>query len=174
MPIVILIIFLLLKQTFKSASEAMILMLSVPAAMVGGILSQAIAGYPTTVAVLVGYIALYAVAVQTGIVMVVYLKEAYERACKETGGCVSGPGLEEAVFSGAVLRLRPKLMTVATTILGFAPILWAEGPGAEMLRHIAVPMIGGMVTSTIHVLYLTPLLFYWMHRPASAPSGMTI
>lgn len=163
-PIVLIIIFFLLRYTFHSTTEALILMLSVPAAMAGGILSQAMAGYPTTVAVLVGYIALYAVAVQTGVVMVVYLKEAYERKCEEAGPSLSETQLEEAVFAGAVLRLRPKLMTVATTVLGFVPILWAAGPGAEMLRHITVPMIGGMVTSTIHVLYLTPILFLWLHR----------
>ncbi len=162
-PIVLLIIFWLLQQTFHSWSEALILMLSVPAAMAGGIVSQAIAGYPTTIAVLVGYIALYAVAVQTGVVMVVYLKESVEEKQAAVGE-MSRADLEDAVFDGAVKRLRPKLMTVATTILGFVPILWAEGPGAEMLRHIAVPMIGGMVTSTLHVLYLTPILFLWMSK----------
>ncbi len=188
-PLVLVVIFLLLKQAFGSMMEAFMLMLSVPAAMAGGILSQAIAGYPTTVAVLVGYIALYAVAVQTGIVMVVYLKEACDRKIEQsrrgaTDGAVPGSiqdgsfaggrggyavamtesDLEAAVYDGSVQRLRPKLMTVATTILGFVPILWSEGPGAEMLRHIAVPMMGGMLTSTLHVLFLTPILFFSLNR----------
>ena len=166
LPVVLVIILYLLKLAFRSWMEATILMLSVPAAMAGGVFSQALAGYPTTVAVLVGYIALYAVAVQTGVVMVVFLKEALDRCRLQAGPILSVADIEQAVFEGAVRRLRPKLMTVATTLIGFLPILWSDGPGAEMLRHIAVPMMGGMVTSTFHVLYLTPILFLWMRRRA--------
>lgn len=171
-PLVLLIILWLLRRTFGSWKESLILMLSVPAAMAGGIFAQAASGFPTTVAVLVGYIALYAVAVQTGVVMVVYLKESWESSAGRTR-----KDLEDAVYAGAVQRLRPKLMTVATTLVGFVPILWSEGPGSEMLRHIAVPMMGGMITSTLHVLYLTPILFLWTHRTAAEnapPANVTM
>jgi copper/silver efflux system protein len=160
-PLVVLSIFVLLYFTFHSASEAAIVMLSVVFAMTGGLVSQWLGGYNFSVAVWVGYIALYGVAVQTGVVMVVYLHEAHA-ARLARGGPISERDVFEATMEGSVLRLRPKLMTVATTVLSLVPILVSSGVGADVMKPIAAPIIGGMVTSTLHVLIITPVIFYVM------------
>jgi Cu(I)/Ag(I) efflux system membrane protein CusA/SilA len=113
------------------------------------------------VAVWVGYIALYGVAVQTGVVMVVYLHEALDRRMR-SGRPLEERDVREATIEGSVQRLRPKLMTVLTTILSLGPIMWATGVGSDVMKPMAAPIIGGMVTSTIHVLIITPIIFYVM------------
>jgi Cu(I)/Ag(I) efflux system membrane protein CusA/SilA len=176
LPAVFFAIFVLLYLTFRSASEAAIVMLSVPYAMTGGVFLQWWLGYNFSVAVWVGYIALYGVAVQTGVVMVVYLHEALDRRIEEAE-TLSARDLLEATVSGAVLRLRPKLMTVSVVMAGLAPIMWSSGVGTDVMKPIAAPILGGMVTSTIHVLVITPVIFYVMklralRRGRLQPSGM--
>ena len=159
LPIVFAVIFILLYMTFHSASEAVIVMLSVVYAMTGGVVMQYLLGYNFSVAVWVGYIALYGIAVQTGVMMVVYLHEALdERMALEA--VLTERDVWEATIAGSVLRLRPKLMTVATTVLGLAPIMWSTGVGSDLMKPIAAPIVGGMLTSTIHVLIVTPVIFY--------------
>jgi len=176
-PLVFFIIFILLYMTFHSASEATIVMLSVVYAMTGGVILQWLLGYNFSVAVWVGYIALYGVAVQTGVVMVVYLHEALDRRLAR-GGDVTERDIWDATIAGSVLRLRPKLMTVTVVMASLIPIMWSQGVGSDVMKPIAAPIIGGMVTSTIHVLIITPVIFYIMkrralRRGALVKSGMT-
>ena len=177
-PLVFFIIFMLLYMTFHSVSEATIVMLSVVYAMTGGVILQWLLRYNFSVAVSVGYIALYGVAVQTGVVMVVYLHEALDRRLRQ-GGEIAERDVREATIAGSVLRLRPKLMTVSVVMAGLIPILWSTGVGSDIMKPIAAPIIGGMVTSTIHVLIITPVIFYIMKMRALRngrlkPSGMTV
>jgi Cu(I)/Ag(I) efflux system membrane protein CusA/SilA len=160
-PIVLAVILLLLYLTFHSASEAAIVMLSVVYAMTGGVLLQWWLGYNFSVAVWVGYIALYGVAVQTGVVMVVYLHEALDKRLL-AGTPLDEAAIREATMAGSVLRLRPKLMTVTVVMAGLMPILWSSGVGSDIMKPIAAPIVGGMITSTIHVLIVTPVIFYLM------------
>jgi len=148
-------------MTFHSASEAAIVMLSVVYAMTGGVILQWVLGYNFSVAVWVGYIALYGVAVQTGVVMVVYLHEALDRRLRE-GGDITPEDIRQATIAGSVLRLRPKLMTVSVVMAALVPIMWSTGVGSDIMKPIAAPIIGGMITSTIHVLIITPVIFYIM------------
>ena len=171
-PIVFLVIFMLLYVTFQSVSEAVAVMLSVVYAMTGGVLVQWWLGYNFSVAVWVGYIALYGVAVQTGVLMVTYLHEAIDQLL-ERGGEITEADLYDATISGSVLRLRPKLMTVGVTLAGLLPIMWSTGVGADVMQPIAAPIIGGMVTSTIHVLVITPVIFYLMKRRAFRRGTLT-
>jgi Cu(I)/Ag(I) efflux system membrane protein CusA/SilA len=164
-PIVFFIIFILLYMTFHSASEATIVMLSVVYAMTGGVILQWLLGYNFSVAVWVGYIALYGVAVQTGVVMVVYLHEALDKRLRR-GGEITERDVWQATIDGSVLRLRPKLMTVTVVMASLVPIMWSTGVGADVMKPIAAPIIGGMITSTIHVLIITPVIFYIMKRRA--------
>jgi len=160
-PLVFFLIFMLLYLTFHSVSEATIVMLSVVYAMTGGVVLQWLLGYNFSVAVWVGYIALYGVAVQTGVVMVVYLHEALDKRLRQ-GGMMTEEDVLQATISGSVLRLRPKLMTVSVVMAGLVPILWSTGVGSDVMKPIAAPIIGGMITSTIHVLVITPVIFYIM------------
>ena len=160
-PLVLAIIFVILYFTFHSAVEASLVMLSVPFALIGGVYLMWIYGFNWSVAVWVGFIALYGVAVQTGVVMVLYLHEALDRRLT---GEVTEETLFDATVEGALLRVRPKIMTVATTVIGLLPLLWASGTGSDVMKPIAVPLIGGMVTSTIHVLLVTPIIFLLMKR----------
>src|SRR6185437_7062012 len=155
LPIVFFIIFLLLYLVFKSALEAAVLIFPTLYAMSGGLLLQWLLGYNFSVAVWVGYIALFGIAVETGVVMVVYLHEAYQNRVAD-GKMTSEADVELAVIDGAVQRLRPKLMTVMAVILSLAPILWETGIGSDVMKPIAAPIVGGMITSTIHVLILVP------------------
>ena len=177
-PLVFFIIFMLLYMTFRSVSEATIVMLSVVYAMTGGVILQWVLGYNFSVAVWVGYIALYGVAVQTGVVMVVYLHEALDRRLQQ-GGTLTEADIRQATIAGCVLRLRPKLMTVSVVMAALVPILWSTGVGSDIMKPIATPIIGGMVTSTIHVLIITPVIFYIMklralRRGTLKPSRMTL
>ncbi|QSV46663.1 efflux RND transporter permease subunit [Geobacter benzoatilyticus] len=161
-PAGMLIIFILLYFTFHSALEASMVMLSVPFALVGGVYLVTALGYNLSVAVWVGFIALYGVAVETGVVMVIYLHEALDK--KLLKGPVTEQDIYDATYEGAVLRLRPKLMTVAVALLGLVPIMWSSGTGADVMKPIAAPMIGGMITSAIHVLIMTPVIFVLMKK----------
>jgi Cu(I)/Ag(I) efflux system membrane protein CusA/SilA len=164
-PLVFFIIFILLYMTFHSASEATIVMLSVVYAMTGGVILQWLLGYNFSVAVWVGYIALYGVAVQTGVVMVVYLHEALDKRLRK-GGEITERDVRQATIDGSVLRLRPKLMTVTVVMASLVPIMWSAGVGSDVMKPIAAPIIGGMITSTIHVLIITPVIFYIMKMRA--------
>ena len=159
-PLGMIIIFILLYFTFHSAIEASMVMLSVPFALVGGVYLVSALGYNLSVAVWVGFIALYGIAVETGVVMVIYLHEALDKKL-QNGHCTE-QDIYDATFDGAVLRLRPKLMTVAVALLGLIPILWSTGTGADVMKPIAAPMIGGMISSAVHVLIMTPVIFAMM------------
>jgi len=168
-PLTLAIIFALLVLTFRSVTEAFLVALSVPFAMAGGVFLQWALGYAMTTAVIIGYISVFAVAVQTGIIMVIFIREAL--AVKP-----ADESLVDAVIAGSTARLRPKLMTVATIILSLSLIPLSSGPGMEIMKPIAAPSIGGMITSTLHVLFMTPCLFvisddvrrWWSRRRARA------
>ena len=151
-PITLVIIFGLLVFAFNSITDSLLIMLSVPFALVGGVFLQYLLGYSMTTAVMIGYIALFAVAIQTGIIMIVFIRQALARK-------TPGQDYMEAVLDGSVLRLRPKLMTVACTVLSLFPIMVSNGPGMEIMKPIATPTIGGMISSTVYVLFLIPCLF---------------
>jgi copper/silver efflux system protein len=157
LPIVFGLIFVLLYMLFQSVTESVVLILPTVYAMTGGLLLQFMMGFNFSVAVWVGYIALFGIAVETGVVMVIYLHEALNRHI--AAGELTRAGVEAAVIEGAVQRLRPKLMTVAVVMLSLAPILWESGIGADVMKPIAAPIVGGMITSTIHVLILVPVFF---------------
>jgi Cu(I)/Ag(I) efflux system membrane protein CusA/SilA len=159
MPIVFLIIFVMLYMVFKNILESVLVMLSVPFALIGGVYLMSILDYNFSVTVWVGFIALYGVAVETGVVMVIYLHEALDRKLLSKNDIVTSDDIVQATKDGAILRLRPKLMTVAVNLLGLIPIMWATGTGSDLAKPIAVPMIGGVVSSAIHVLFVTPIIF---------------
>jgi Cu(I)/Ag(I) efflux system membrane protein CusA/SilA len=159
LPIVLLVIFVLLYFTYHSALEAAHVLLAVPFALTGGVYLLWLLGYNFSVAVWVGFIALFGTAVQTGVVMVIYLEEAVERKRQELGGTLTRAALRDAVMEGALLRLRPKVMTVSTVIAGLLPIMWSTRAGAEVMKPLATPVLGGMVSSLVHVLIVTPVIF---------------
>ncbi len=170
MPIVFFIIYLMLYFVTKDFMEAFVVMLSVPFALIGGVYLTYLLGYNFSVAVWVGFIALYGLAVETGVIMVVYLHEALDRRMHEHQQGKRGPitmqDITEATTEGSVLRLRPKIMTVGTAMIGLLPIMWSTGVGADVMQPLAAPMIGGLITSTIHVLVVTPVLFSYMKERA--------
>jgi Cu(I)/Ag(I) efflux system membrane protein CusA/SilA len=157
LPVVFFVIFILLYMTFRSVSESIILMVAVLYAMTGGVILQYLLGYNFSVAAWVGYIALYGIAVETGVVMIIYLHESLDQRLQR--GQISPQDIREATIEGSVLRLRPKIMTVGTTLIGLIPIMWSSGVGADVMKPIATPIIGGVITSTIHVLIITPVIF---------------
>lgn len=159
MPVVFLIIFVMLYFVYKNFLEAALVMLSVPFALIGGIYYMAILGMNFSVAVWVGFIALYGVAVETGVIMVIYLHEALDKKLIEKNDNITYEDLIEAAKDGAVLRLRPKIMTVAVAMLGLIPVMWSTGTGSDLAKPLAVPMIGGILTSAVHVLFITPVIF---------------
>jgi Cu(I)/Ag(I) efflux system membrane protein CusA/SilA len=163
-PAVILIIFTLLVMTFRSVSEAAHVILAVPFALTGGVILQAILGFNFSVAVWVGYIALFGTAIQTGVVMVVYLEESVQALRKELGRELTRAELLTAINAGARLRLRPKVMTVATTVASLLPIFWSARTGVEVMQPIAAPVVGGMISSLLHILIVTPVIFAWLHE----------
>ena len=165
LPIVFFVIFLLLYLVFHSVTEALVLIFPTIYAMSGGLLLQWLLKYNFSVAVAVGYIALFGIAVETGVVMVVYLHEALERRL-ESGEPLTNADLERAAIDGAVQRLRPKLMTVCAVLASLIPILWESGIGSDVMKPIAAPIVGGMITSTIHVLILVPVFFVMMKERA--------
>ena len=171
-PMVLLVIFVLLYRTYHSAKEAAHVLLAVPFALTGGIFLVKALGLNFSVAVWVGFIALFGTAVQTGVVMVIYLEEAVARR-RASEGRLTLAGLHAAVVEGALLRLRPKVMTVATVVAGLLPLLWSTRTGAEFMRPLAAPVLGGMVSSLIHVLIVTPVIFTWL-REREMKKALTI
>jgi Cu(I)/Ag(I) efflux system membrane protein CusA/SilA len=164
LPIVLLVIFVLLYFTYHSALEAAHVLLAVPFALTGGVYLLWLLGYNFSVAVWVGFIALFGTAVQTGVVMVIYLEEAVARKTREFGGALTRAALRDAVVEGALLRLRPKVMTVSTVVAGLLPIMWSTRVGAEVMKPLATPVLGGMVSSLLHVLVVTPVIFFWIQE----------
>lgn len=187
-PIVLVVIFMMLYLVYGSVIEAAHVLLAVPFALTGGVYLVYALGYNFSVAVWVGFIALFGTAVQTGVVMVIYLNEAVERRRREmslsvdhsvlgedsesairgepatTHRPLGRDQLREAVIEGAVLRLRPKLMTVSTVIAGLLPIMWSTSAGAEVMKPLAAPVLGGMASSLIHVLIVTPVIFFSLRQ----------
>lgn len=178
-PIVLLIIFVLLYIVYHSALEAAHVMLAVPFALSGGVLLQKLLGYNFNGAVWVGYIALFGTAVQTGVVMVVYLEETVKARMAQLGAAFAYADLVQAVKDGARLRLRPKVMTVATIVASLLPIMWSHRQGAEVMQPLATPVIGGMISSLVHILIVTPVIFLWLRgrelskHPSRAPRLFT-
>ena len=161
-PIVLLVIFGLLYLTYHSAIEAAHVLMAVPFALTGGIYLVWLLDYNFSVAVWVGFIALFGTAVQTAVVMVIYLEEAVEKKKVELDGKLTAKDLMDAVIEGALLRLRPKVMTVSTVVAGLLPIMWSTSAGSEVMKPLAAPVLGGMVSSLLHVLIITPVIFYWL------------
>jgi copper/silver efflux system protein len=151
-PLTLAIIFVLLIIAFRSVGESILILLSVPFAMVGGVFLQWMLGYAMTTAVIVGYISLFAVAVQTGIIMVIFIRAALDHRRPDQSYI-------DAVIDGSTMRLRPKLMTVSAIILSLLPVMLSSGSGMEIMKPIAAPSIGGMISSSLHVLFMTPCLF---------------
>ncbi|MGR9268131.1 efflux RND transporter permease subunit [Rhizobium leguminosarum] len=161
-PLTLALIFLLLYLNFKALTETMIVMLSLPFALVGGIWLMWWLGFNASVAVAVGFIALAGVAAETGVIMLIYLDHAMREqreACEKEGRPFSKPDLNRAIMVGAVERVRPKMMTVVAIMAGLVPILWRTGTGSEIMQRIAVPMIGGMVSSTLLTLVVIPAVY---------------
>jgi len=163
MPVAIAVIYILLFLTYRAFLEAAHVLLAVPFALTGGLYLLWLLGYNFSVAVWVGFIALFGTAVQTTVVMVIYLEEAVARKKKEHG-TLTTPILREAVMEGALLRLRPKLMTVSTVVAGLLPIFWSSRVGSEVIRPLATPVLGGMLSSLAHVLIVTPIIFLWLRE----------
>jgi copper/silver efflux system protein len=161
-PIVVALIFLVLYLTYHDLADAVLMMLAVPGAIAGGLFFQWLLGFKLSVTVWVGYIACFGMATSTGIIMLVYLREAVAKA----GGLetISLSELRAAVLNGAVHRLRPKLLTEGTVVIGLAPMLWASGVGAEIIRPMAAPVLGGILVADEVIDLFLPVLFYWVRR----------
>jgi Cu(I)/Ag(I) efflux system membrane protein CusA/SilA len=157
-PITLAIIFLLLYWNFGSVAESALVMLSLPFALVGGVWLMWLLDYNLSVATGIGFIALAGVAAETGVVMLLYLGQAY-RARREDGRLRGRTDVDAAVEYGAVERVRPKMMTVTAIIAGLLPILWSQGAGADVMKRIAAPMVGGMVSSTVLTLVVIPAVY---------------
>jgi len=151
-PVTLAIMFILLIMAFNSVADSSLIMASAPFALVGGVFLQAALGYSMTTAVIIGYVSLFAVAIQTGIIMIEFIREALVNRTPDQS-------YMDAVVQGSVARLRPKLMTVATTVFGLLPIMLSSGSGMDITQPIATPTFGGMISSTIYVLFLIPCLF---------------
>lgn len=161
-PIVLIIIFLSLYFAFNSIREAFFSLITVPFALIGGAYMIYFYGVHLSVAVAVGFIALFGIAVETGVVMVIYLNDAMRQLVELRGNSnetISSSELKEFVIAGAAKRLRPKLMTVSVALFGLVPVLWATGVGSDVMQPIVLPMIGGVLTSSTHILLVTPLIF---------------
>jgi copper/silver efflux system protein len=163
-PVVLVVIYMALYLTYGSFLNAAQVLLAVPFGLAGGIYLLYALGYNFSVAVWVGFIALFGTAVQTAVVMVIYLEEAVTRKREELGGRLTRPALLEAVKEGALLRLRPKVMTVSAVVASLLPVMWSHSTGAEVMKPLATPVLGGMVSSLVLVLIVTPVLFYWLRE----------
>ncbi|TLX22357.1 efflux RND transporter permease subunit [Thermomonas fusca] len=173
-PVTLALIFLLLYLNFRRITESLIVMLSVPFALVGGVWLLWLLDYQLSVAVAVGFIALAGVAAETGVVMLLYLDHALEdiRArCAAEGRTFSAADLQRAIVSGAVERVRPKMMTVVAIMAGLLPIMWSHGSGSEVMRRIAAPMVGGMVSSTVLTLVVIPVIYALVKQRGAAPAN---
>lgn len=167
LPIVVLIIFLILYFTYNSMKEALITMITVPFALIGGIFMVYFYGINLSVAVAVGFIALFGMAIETAMIMTIYLNEAMNKMVEKHGNsneAITTDILREYIIDGSAKRLRPKLMTVSVSLFGLVPILWSTGTGADVMIPITVPLIGGTITSVIYVLLVTPIVFEMTKR----------
>ncbi|MDH3356981.1 MAG: efflux RND transporter permease subunit, partial [Desulfobacteraceae bacterium] len=158
-PMTLIIIFVLLYFNFKNVVESLIVMLSVPFSLTGGLWLMYLLGYDMSVAVGVGFIALAGVAAETGVVMLIYLDIAYRKYKAQYGDAFNKWHLQEAIEEGAALRVRPKMMTVVAIMAGLMPIMWSHGTGSEVMKRIAAPMVGGMVSATILTLIVVPAIY---------------
>ncbi len=173
-PLTLLIVFLLLYLNFRRLTETLIVMLSLPFALVGGVWLLWWMGFNLSVAVAVGFIALAGVAAETGVIMLVYLDHALDEVraqCEREGRPLARPDLRRAIMVGAVERVRPKMMTVVAIMAGLLPILWSTGSGSEVMQRIAVPMIGGMVSSTVLTLVVIPAVYALVKGRGLPPAG---
>jgi Cu(I)/Ag(I) efflux system membrane protein CusA/SilA len=162
MPIVLVIIFMVLYFTYKSLKEALFTMITVPFALIGGVYMVYFYGVNLSVAVAVGFIALFGVAIETAMLMTIYLNEYMEKLVAAKGNSsstITKNDLRKYIMDGAVQRLRPKLMTVSVSLFGLVPILWSTGTGSDVMLPITIPLIGGVITSTIYVLLITPIVY---------------
>jgi Cu(I)/Ag(I) efflux system membrane protein CusA/SilA len=158
-PLTLVIIFLLLYFNFKNITECLIIMLSVPFSLTGGFWLMYLLGYNMSVAVGVGFIALAGVAAETGVVMLIYLDISYKKFKAKYGEKFNRRHLEEAIEEGAALRVRPKMMTVVAIMAGLMPIMWSQGTGSQVMKRIATPMVGGMVSATVLTLIVVPAIY---------------
>jgi Cu(I)/Ag(I) efflux system membrane protein CusA/SilA len=159
---VLLIILISLYLAFQSIRESFLSLITVPFALIGGAYMVYFYGVNLSVAVAVGFIALFGIAVETGVVMVIYLNDAMQQLIKLRGNSretISLDELKESVINGAAKRLRPKIMTVCVALFGLIPVLWSTGVGSDVMKPIVLPMIGGVLTSSTHILLVTPLIF---------------
>ncbi|GAB2715744.1 hypothetical protein GCM10011495_36070 [Hymenobacter frigidus] len=164
LPLVLVVIFGALYFAFHSVREAFMSLITIPFALIGGAYMVYFYGVNLSVAVAVGFIALFGLAVETGVIMVIYLNDAMQKLVAEKGNSretITQEDLQEAVFHGAAKRLRPKLMTVSVSLFGLVPVLWATGTGSDVMLPIVLPMIGGVFTSATHILLVTPLIFLY-------------
>jgi Cu(I)/Ag(I) efflux system membrane protein CusA/SilA len=162
LPVVLLIIFMAMYFAFHSAREAFFSLISIPFALIGGAFIVYFRGVNLSVAVAVGFIALFGLAVETGIVMVIYLNDAMQKLVAQKGNSkatITREDIKEYVIAGAARRLRPKLMTVSVSLFALVPILWSSGVGSDVMKPIVLPMVGGVITSATHILLVTPLIF---------------
>jgi Cu(I)/Ag(I) efflux system membrane protein CusA/SilA len=166
-PVTLVIIFVLLFMNFKNIAESLVVMLSLPFSLVGGIWLMYLLGYHFSVAVAVGFIALAGVAAETGVVMLIYLDHAYKK-WRDRGEMRTHGHLTAAIMEGAVERVRPKMMTVTAIMAGLFPIMWGHGTGSDVMKRIAAPMVGGMVSSTLLTLIVIPAIYFllksWENR----------
>ncbi len=162
LPIVLAIIFISLYLAFKSIREAFLSLITIPFALIGGAYLVYFGGVNLSIAVAVGFIALLGIAVETGVVMVIYLNDAMRQLIELKGNSsetISREDLREYVINGAAKGLRPKIMTVCVALFGLIPVLWSTGVGSDVMQPIVLPMIGGVLTSSTHISLVTPLIF---------------
>jgi Cu(I)/Ag(I) efflux system membrane protein CusA/SilA len=158
-PLTLIIIFLLLYFNFKNVTESVIVMLSVPFSLTGGLWLMYLLGYNMSVAVGVGFIALAGVATEIGVVLLVYLDQSFKKFKNQHGVNFNKKHLNEAIEEGSALRVRPIMMTVVAIMAGLMPIMWSHGTGSEVMKRIAAPMVGGMVSATILTLIVVPAIY---------------
>jgi len=166
-PFTLLIIFVLLYLTFRNVGEALLIMTTLPFALIGGIWLLYLLGYNLSVAGAVGFIALAGVSAEFGVIMLLYLKTAWNQRIAQ--GKTTLEDLLDAIREGAVLRVRPKAMTVAVILAGLFPIMWGTGTGSEVMQRIAAPMVGGMITAPLLSMLVIPVAYLLMHRPRHHP-----
>jgi Cu(I)/Ag(I) efflux system membrane protein CusA/SilA len=172
-PFTLLIIFVLLYLTFKRADEALVIMLALPFSLVGGFWLLYLLGYNLSVAGAIGFIALAGVSAEFGVIMLLYLKHAWE--AKLATGASDDAALLDAIREGAVQRVRPKAMTVAVILAGLFPIMWGSGTGSEVMQRIAAPMVGGMITAPLLSMFVIPAVYFLIRRrrrPTVAPASV--
>jgi copper/silver efflux system protein len=162
LPVVLLVIFISMYFAFHSAREALLSLITIPFALIGGAYLIYFWGVNLSVAVAVGFIALFGLAVETNIVMIIYLNDAMQQLVAKKGNSsevITKDDLREYTIHGAAKRLRPKIMTVSVTLFALVPILWSSGVGSDVMKPIVLPMVGGVITSAIYILLVTPLVF---------------